>query len=722
MTTEKWWEAAPIAGQPKPQVGQSNWWESAPLATTAKDEKIQADTADFAGRALKGELTPQDESAVTRERGYQAGLHSKAGQAAGVGLQSGTSFSLADETAGFNQASGLPVGTPTILSAPVGMARVGLDKLGIGSGETSKNYDEMTDYTRGWQQGAAEAHPIAYYGGEVAGGIGTGVGAQRAGITAAKVIPQAIQKARPIATGIGTAAADSAIFGGLYGAGQGEGIEDRLSKAGTGALVGGLLGGGIATVAPSIAAGAGRAYDATLRGLGLRSASPVAEAAERLAVNLPAAVATDNMGVQRGAAVLRNVPGGGDPLVKSAQRATQQLGEAADNIAAGYGGTTPKRAGEAAGEAIETGWAGRTKERLGKLYGQVDDLVDHNIQTPLESTRSAVSEILGEQASARIAEPGRAISFVADAIGDAKGLTYQGIKNLRTRLGEMIDNPGAFGPTGISQREARRIYGALSDDLSNAVKNSGGEKALQAHTRANTYNRLVSARKDELRKLIGTDKDEAVYNRLLSAAADGGKGNLDLLRQARKAIGSDSWNEVAGTVVSKIGRDVDGVFSPQRFLSDFNKMSPEGKLALFGSTGKGDLARSLNDLAKVSSKFKELQKFSNPSGTGQVGIGAAFGGGLIAEPMTAITTMLGARAASMMLSRPVAAKATATFMERLANVAARPNASQAMTRAYLRKHAEVYANELNKTLGINIDPARLLSGLSQAPARAEGDK
>ena len=677
--------------------------------------------ADFAGRALKGQLTPQEESSVARERGYQAGLRSNAWRAAGVGLQNGVTFGLADETVGLNQASGLPAGPWTILSAPVGMVRLGLDKIGLGSGEATKNYNEAKDYARGWQEGAKEANPIAYYGSEIAGGIGTGVGAARAGVTMARVLPKAFATANPVKAGIAVGAGDGAAFGAAYGAGNAtEG--NRLSGAGTGALIGGGLGGGIGAATPTIAAGAGRAYDATMRGLGLRSASPAAEAVQRLSVNLPAAVATDNMAVQRAAATLKNVPGGGDPLVKSTRNAIQQLGEAADNIAAGYGGTSPDRAGQAAREAIETGWVGRTKERTNSLYNQVDQLVDSSVMTPLESTRRAVAEILGEQQAARITDPGKAVSFVADAISDRAGLSYQGIKNLRTRVGEMLENPQALASSGVSQRELKRVYSALSDDLTNAARNSGGERALQAHNRANTYSRLAAERRSSLKSIVKAESDEGVYNSLLRAASDGGKANAALIHQARKAIGPDSWHEVAGTIVSRMGRDVEGNFSPQRFLSDYNKMSLEGKLALFSTNGKGDLARSLNDLAIASSKFKELQQFANPSGTAQGLLGGAVGGGLIAEPMTAISAVLGARATSMLLSRPTAVKATATFLERLAAAAARPNASQAMTQAYLRKNAEVYANELNKELGINIDPTRLLSGFGQRPAHTDNDQ
>ena len=71
-------------------------------------------------------------------------------------------------------------------------------------------------------------------------------------------------------------------------------------------------------------------------------------------------------------------------------------------------------------------------------------------------------------------------------------------------------------------------------------------------------------------------------------------------------------------VVSRLGRDPQGEFSFQRFLTAYGNLSPEGRRILFRSTGKDNLARSLDDIAFVTKELQEkLLKFYNPSGTGK---------------------------------------------------------------------------------------------------------
>jgi hypothetical protein len=91
-----------------------------------------------------------------------------------------------------------------------------------------------------------EQHPVASIAGEVAGGLGLGAGAAKAGLTLAAA-PRASMAAR-----IGTGAAEGAGYGALYGAGEAKPGE-RLSGAGTGAAIGGLAGGAIGGIGGAMA-------------------------------------------------------------------------------------------------------------------------------------------------------------------------------------------------------------------------------------------------------------------------------------------------------------------------------------------------------------------------------------------------------------------------------------------------------------------------------------
>jgi hypothetical protein len=386
----------------------------------------------------------------------------------------------------------------------------------------------------------------------------------------------------------------------------------------------------------------------------------VVQAAERLGVDVPRAVASDSRLMQPAGRMVQNVPLAGEPMRKAAESTIAGLGTKADEVAQGLGGGTVQGAGDTARTAIKDWITGESKAKVGKAYDAVDKLVDPAIRTPLNATQGMVATIAAERSAAALSGGGKAAEFVLEAVQRPGGLNYEGLKTLRTNLGEMLK--GGILPEGVSQGELKRIYGALSDDLGAAVKNAGGAKAEAAWERANKYNRLVSDRREQLAKIVGKDGDapaEKVFDALAAKASGTGRADIEALSNARKVMDPADWNEFASGVVGRLGRDPEGNFSPDRFTTAYGKLTDAGKSLLFRSGGRGDLAQHLDDIAIVSSRFKDLQKYANPSGTAQnVGFGAA-GAGLIAEPMTTIATVIGANALARVLAQPATAASAA---------------------------------------------------------------
>jgi hypothetical protein len=457
----------------------------------------------------------------------------------------------------------------------------------------------------------------------------------------------------------------------------------------------------------------------------------VAQAAQRIGVEVPRAVTTDSMAVQRTASGVRNIPLAGDPLVKGAEKAITQLGDKATEVAQGYGGGTVAGAGDAAKGAITQYITGTTAARADKLYQAVDNLIDPAVKTELSATQGAVAEI-GKGRTAAALPPGKATEAVLEALRRPGGLTYDGIKTLRTNMGEMLK--GGILPEGMSQSELKSIYGALSQDLKTSVRAAGGAKAEAAFERANRYYSLVSDRRAQLAKIVGVDGNapaEQVFDRLLAKASSSGRADAATLAQARKAIGAEDWNEFASGAVARLGRDPAAVtgpealnavsdFSPQRFLTGYGKLSEAGKNILFRSGGKGDLATALDDIAKVSSRFKEMQKFANPSGTAQnVGF-AAMGAAVMAEPLTTITSVIGGRALAAALAKPSTASSVAQWSANYEKLVRNPTtprlaALQLSTRNLLTNMKDVGVTNVSVQ-----DFLKAVQG--RVPARAEDEQ
>lgn len=393
------------------------------------------------------------------------------------------------------------------------------------------------------------------------------------------------------------------------------------------------------------------------RPVAANSAQQVAAASARLGVPVPRAVASDNMLTQQAGQVVSNVPVVGLPVVRGAERTVEGLGRKADEVAQGF---APSASVVGGGDAARVGikdWIGpESKAKVTKAYDAVDALVNPQIATPLASTQQMVSSIAAERSAAALPGGGKAVEMVLDGIQRPGGLNYAGIKTLRTRIGEMLDS-GVL-PADTSGKELKRIYGALTEDLGNAAQNAGGAQARAAWERANRYNSLISDRREQLAKIVGMDGNapaERVFDTLVAKAGSKARADVEALAKARKVIGADGWDDFAGGVVSRMGRDVEGNFSPRRFLTAYEGLSDAGKSIMFRSTDKGNLAQHLDDIATISSRFKQLEKFANPSGTARSVLGGGMGAALFTEPLTTISTVIGSYGLARALASPVTA-------------------------------------------------------------------
>jgi hypothetical protein len=460
----------------------------------------------------------------------------------------------------------------------------------------------------------------------------------------------------------------------------------------------------------------------------LKPGEQVVQAGENLkgvgsggAVEIPKAVATDSMAVQRAAALARNAPGAGEPIIQATERTIGQLGQKAEDVASGYGGGTVVGSGEAAKTGIREWITGKSKEIATKLYDKVDALIDNTKNTTLDNTINAAADILARRQNAAISQPSEAVKRIKDAITRPGGMNYEGIKDLRSYIGEMIDGSKLL-PADISAKELKAIYGGLSDDLANSVKNSGGPQAEAAFNKANNYYKLASERRETLAKIIGKDGDaapEKVFDQLASMASSTSRADVTKLAQARKAIGADGWNEFASGVVGRLGRDASGNFSPERFLTAYGKLSESGKSILFRSTDKAHLAPYLDDIATVSSRFKELNKFSNPSGTGQQAIGAATLGGFMAAPLTTIGTVLGANVLSRVLASAATVAPAAQWTRKYSIAVQSPTPANV---AQLTIASRNFANTVNSQFGTEISAQDFLRAIQGGvPARADNE-
>lgn len=343
---------------------------------------------------------------------------------------------------------------------------------------------------------------------------------------------------------------------------------------------------------------------------------------------------------------LSRYPGGAGRMNDVAENQATQIGARVDDLAnQAARGANPTTAGSAIVKGItgENGFIPKFKATASQLYSVVDQYFPPQTQIPVSNTKAYLT-----QANAPISGAPNLSSRLANReLGDIEKaldadlmaqvnqaqngtLPYEAIKVLRTKIGEKIADAG-ISPD-IPTAQLKRLYAALSQDISAAVQGSGNRNAAQALNRAENYYRSGMARVDRVQSVVekngGTEK---VFNAALSGTKDG----ATTINAVMKSLDQDGQRMVASAVLRRMGRanpgnqdDVGEVFSTERFLTNWNTMDKQARGAIFNRMGS-DYVKNLDSVAKVASNIRQGSKvFANPSGTGagvaQLGAGGAF--------------------------------------------------------------------------------------------------
>ena len=207
-----------------------------------------------------------------------------------------------------------------------------------------------------------------------------------------------------------------------------------------------------------------------------------------------------------------------------------------------------------------------------------------------------------------------------------------------------------------AQLQSEAVYAALSKDMEGAA---GTPEAKQRLDRANRYFNARAKRIDEIDRVIDRNGGpEKIYQAVMGGVKDGGS----TLRAVMQSLPEDGQKAVTAAALRRMGlanpgsQDAAGeAFSSATFLTNWNKVSPEARRAMFDRYG-ADFSRDLDKVAKVAERIKESsQTLSNASGTARQGVGLGYWGSLAASILTgnlaATATLGGGGAAANVLAR-----------------------------------------------------------------------
>ncbi|MFC4822231.1 hypothetical protein ACFO6Q_18030 [Dokdonella ginsengisoli] len=342
--------------------------------------------------------------------------------------------------------------------------------------------------------------------------------------------------------------------------------------------------------------------------------------------------ATEGRTAQALESLLARVPGSAGVMAKFAGKQADQIGDA---VRANADGLAVNANPAAAGRAIERGIAGpggfveRFKSQARDLYDRVDQFMPGDTQVPLRATQSFFARVStptkgAEATSALLANP--KLSAIGNALdedmksalaagGQSGQLPYEAVKQLRTRVGEMIANAGLV--SDVPRGELKQLYGALSQDIRNQAARD--PKAFAATNRAENYYR---AGMDRLERVEAVVDRAGGPEKVFQAALSGTREGASTLHGVMQSLKPEEAKIVTSAVVRRLGsanpsaqNELGDAFSTESFLTNWNKLSGAAKQVLFDRMGP-TFRNDLDQIAKATSNVRDgSMVFRNPAGT-----------------------------------------------------------------------------------------------------------
>ena len=392
------------------------------------------------------------------------------------------------------------------------------------------------------------------------------------------------------------------------------------------------------------------------------------EAADRLGIQLPADVFSDNPQVRAAAGLTRSVAGG---EAEAAWRNTvTQAVDKADDVIKQFDATFVEGA-VAPGVVSQKIKDSLTKTRsdlntaAGKIYNAVDEVVPKTSIVEMPKLKATLDSVKSEVGETGMSAAERNLSKMIDE----GNITYGRLQREKGLIGKALNKMES--PYGsMAEADLKRLYAALADDQLTNVGNIGGEELRQQLRAANLLYAKERALGNRIVNAFGQDIEGSVANKMRTAITGAAKGDAGDFNRLLKTVPEDLRKETIATALASVTRSARGAekggFGFSEFADIYPKLraNPPVYKTIVDTLGK-DSADVLRDLFEVSKRVTEAR--ANVLTTGKAN--QALLQGMQAESMIGkimeSTLSKGALTGAAAMGGPVAAAATSVITSAL---------------------------------------------------------
>jgi hypothetical protein len=394
------------------------------------------------------------------------------------------------------------------------------------------------------------------------------------------------------------------------------------------------------------------------------------EAADRLGIQLPADVFSDNPQVRAAAGLTRSAAGS---EAEAAWRNTvTQAVDKADDVIKQFDATFVEGAVApgVVSQKIKDSLIQQQKttaQEAKVLYEAVDLKVPEQTLVTFPALKAKLAEIatrLGEEGVEKNSTLKMFNKMVSDA--DAGKVPYGRLKEEKTLIGDSIKFGQNDYSKSISQGRLKEIYGALAkDQLDNVEKLADAETRQQLRS-ANLLTAKEKAIGQRIINAFGQDIEGSLGSKLRSAIISGGKGDTGDFNRLLKIVPEEFRKETVATALAAATRSARGAEKGGFGFSEFADLYPKLRAnppvykTIVDTLGK-DSTDMLRDLYVVSKRVTEAR--ANVLTTGKANQALLQGmqaESLIGKVMES-TLAKGALTGAAAMGGPIAAAATSVI-------------------------------------------------------------
>lgn len=388
------------------------------------------------------------------------------------------------------------------------------------------------------------------------------------------------------------------------------------------------------------------------------------EAADRLGIQLPADVFSDNPQVRAAAGLTRSAAG--SEAEAGWRNTVTQAVDKADDVIKQFDATFVEGA-VAPGVVSQRIKDSLTKTRsdlnakAGEVYDAVDEVVPKTSIIELPKLKATLDTIKTE-----VTEEGMSAAEKKLAKMIERGnVTYGLLKREKSLIGNAI-NKIESPYSSMAEGDLKRLYAALADDQLTNVGNIGGEELRKQLRAANLLYTKERALGKRIVNAFGQDIEGSVANKMRTAITGAAKGDAGEFNRLLKTVPEDLRKETLATALASVTRSARGAEKGGFGFSEFTDIYPKLRAnppvykTIVDTLGK-DSADVLRDLYEVSKRVTEAR--ANVLTTGKANQALLQGmqaESLIGKVMES-TLAKGALTGAAAMGGPIAAAATSVI-------------------------------------------------------------